>query len=420
MAIAGLALFAVVMFRVALSPSQYLLTSDNNISMMPSLKGILPQGFFSHWVDNILVGASSTRVPFSWSYVFLWLMPAKFGFNWIYAVDVLLASVFLALFLRFAGLHWSAVALGLLTAFWVGSNLTLIYAGHMGKFGSLMFAAAGLYGVRQTFNSDQPWLWSIVTGGALGCMFMEQPDVALFFGMFLGAYALFLAVRLALKGNRLKGFVLLISMGGVALMISGATLLDNYVRNISAVDVMQKDDPRQKWEFVTQWSWPPEESIDFIAPGYTGWRSGDQDGPYWGRMGRSAGWEQTRAGFMNFKLESQYLGILPLGFAILAFIALGLKAFPGGCSAGAERITSARLEVIFWGSAALIALLLSFGKFFPLFELFYQLPVVASIRNPNKFLQIFQLTLGILSAYGLQSVLTAAEAADAVVQKRKS
>ena len=64
-----------------------------------------------------------------------------------------------------------------------------------------------------------------------------------------------------------------------------------------------------------------------------------------------------------------------------------------------------RAEIIFWGCAAVITLMLAFGKFFPLYALFYKLPFVNSIRNPNKFLQVFQLTLGILAAYGLDGML---------------
>ncbi|MEI8190900.1 MAG: hypothetical protein WCI75_14390, partial [candidate division NC10 bacterium] len=68
--------------------------------------------------------------------------------------------------------------------------------------------------------------------------------------------------------------------------------------------------------------------------------------------------------------------------------------------------TEWRREIIFWTIAAAIALLLSFGKYFPLYALFYKLPLVSSIRNPNKFLQVFQMALGILAAYGFQALLT--------------
>lgn len=197
-------------------------------------------------------------------------------------------------------------------------------------------------------------------------------------------------------------------------------MLSGYESNVKGTVSMQTGSAQEKWEFVTQWSWPPEECIDFIAPGYMGWRSGEPEGPYWGRMGRSAGWEQTRQGFMNFKLENMYLGIIPVLLALFAVLmtimgkesqftvdapspASGVRC-PASTSPwpfAAER----RAEVIFWSCVAAITLLLAFGKFFPLYALFYKLPFVNSIRNPNKFLQIFQLALGILAAYGLDGIL---------------
>ena len=63
-----------------------------------------------------------------------------------------------------------------------------------------------------------------------------------------------------------------------------------------------------------------------------------------------------------------------------------------------------RAEILFWGGASLVALLLAFGKYFPLYSLFYKLPVVDTIRNPNKFLQVFQMALAILTAYGVDRV----------------
>ena len=61
------------------------------------------------------------------------------------------------------------------------------------------------------------------------------------------------------------------------------------------------------------------------------------------------------------------------------------------------------LPAFFW--ASFVALLLSFGKYFPLYRLFYMLPMVSSIRNPNKFLQVFQIAAGILAAGGLDVIL---------------
>ena len=305
-----------------------------------------------------------------------------------------------------------AIIVGAIAAFWVGSNFTLTYAGHMGKFAAVMFAAAALCGIRKTFESNRPWLWSMVTGGFIGFMLLEQQDVALFFGIFLGAYALFRAVLMFRQKAGFKCFLILIPMGIIALIMSSATLMASYIQNVSAVAVQQEENSSQKWEFTTQWSWPPEESIDFVAPGYMGWRSGEAEGPYWGRMGRTAGWEKTGQGFMNFKLENMYFGAIPMllalfaaWVAILSMISHHRFSWPkdrqvDGAGRAGDDWQSARMEMLFWFSVAGITLLLSFGKYFPLYELFYQLPVVSNIRNPNKFLQVFQLAVGILAAYG--------------------
>ncbi len=65
------------------------------------------------------------------------------------------------------------------------------------------------------------------------------------------------------------------------------------------------------------------------------------------------------------------------------------------------------MEILFWGTVAVVTLLLAYGKYFPLYALFYKLPLVNNIRNPNKFLQVFQMALAILAAYGLDIALRA-------------
>jgi hypothetical protein len=95
---------------------------------------------------------------------------------------------------------------------------------------------------------------------------------------------------------------------------------------------------------------------------------------------------------MNFMMESAYIGLIPVAFALFALFSC--------------RRSKYRAEILFWGGAALVALLLAFGKHTPLYSLFYQLPVVNNIRNPNKFLQIFQVALAILTAYGVDALFS--------------
>ena len=53
--------------------------------------------------------------------------------------------------------------------------------------------------------------------------------------------------------------------------------------------------------------------------------------------------------------------------------------------------------VLFWGSAAVLALGLAMGRYSWLYEGFFQIPIFNNIRAPIKFLDNMQIALGILA-----------------------
>ncbi len=400
-------LVAVLLFHDVLGGG-VLFTTDDSIGPLAIRKAGLPDKFFSAWSDYLLFGVGSYQLM-TWTYLWLWLLPLEFFTNWIHAIDLWFASMFLLVFLRRKGLSLPACLIAGLTAFWLGQNFTLTYAGHIGKFGVLVFASMFLVLADKAVESRK-LPWAVLAGGALGGMFLEQSDVALFCALFLGPYAVYQCWKYYQK-DWMQYVRIVCPMVAVGVLIASHSLLSGYNVAVKGVSVQNEKSPKEKWEFTTQWSWPPEESIDFIAPGFMGWRSGEPKGPYWGRMGRSAGWEQSRQGFQNFKLENHYMGLIPVFLALLA----GALAFTSGKNKalwGGEN-TLDRRDALFWMAVTSIALLLSFGKYFPLYRIIYQFPMISSIRNPNKFLHIFQMALGILSAYGLDLLLRSAKPSDA-------
>jgi len=392
--VAGFVLFALWMFRPVWGADIYLFATDDNIGVARYWKDNLPQAFVGAWQDAVLVGLPTLRT-INWTSTMLWLLPVEVYKDWLPAITCTLGSLFLALYLRRRGMGWAACAMGALTAFWIGTNFTLLYSGHTPKFGVLMFSS--LFLLLYDLAMDRASVaWATLAGGAFGMMFLEQPDMGLFFAVILGPYALcacWTTYRVALT----TALRLLLPLFSVALLLSVHPLLSGYRTFAEEVGQTRRQDPLQHWEFLTQWSWPPLESIDFLAPGFTGWRSHEPDGPYWGCMGRSAGWTpENNQGFRNFKLENHYLGAIPLGFLALALWMAVARRRSGE--------TSSR-EVLVWGVLALIAFLLACGKFLPFYRPFSLLPAVSSIRNPNKLLQVLQLMMGILAAYGLDALL---------------
>jgi hypothetical protein len=386
----GFLILTLLVFREVIPPSALLNTTDDNVGSIAFRKNILPQAWFGAWNDLELLGQSS-MMPINGTNMLMALLPARFFNDWINAFDLLVGSLFLTLFLRRRGLDWAPSVLGALTGYWLASNFTLVYAGHIGKFGILMWSAIYLW-LADHMLEKKSWPLSILTGGALGMLFLEQPDVGLFFALVLGPYVFFRLLH-AHRDNLPMLARLLLPLLLVSFLLAVHPLLGGYRTAVVGVATMEETS-EDKWNFVTQWSWPPEETIDFIAPGYTGWRSGEPAGPYVGRMGRSPDWDETKQGFPNFKLENQYIGAIPVMMALFAIV-LAWKRRRDGMSP----------EVLFWAAAACFTLLLAFGKYFFLYRIFYMLPMVSSIRNPNKFLQIFQLAFAILAAYGLHGAL---------------
>lgn len=341
----------------------------------------------SNWHSSVLFG-----IPYGGVVQFATLLKGTMeGVLWnntVYGLACLLGSL---AFLRGVSNRISGwgVICGALAAFWLGSNFTLLIAGHNFKSYVVLFFVGSLLPASRAASGSIPF--ALIWGSCVGLMFAQQPDVAMFFALFAGAYMVFRLWRQ--QGFKpLKWLKVLAPAVVVALLIASGQLLSGYLYAVKGASQMQTENKQAKWDYVTQWSFPPEEMIAFVAPGYTGWRSGEPEGPYWGRMGRSPGWEQTKQGFQNFKLENTYLGMIPVAFALFALFSC--------------RRSKHRAEILFWGAAAVVALLLSFGKFFPLYALFYKLPVVNNIRNPNKFLQVFQVCLAILTAYGFDALFS--------------
>lgn len=376
-----LILYTLLMFRVVWPADQVIHSTDYNYGLMSMYKAEMPESLFSGFQRGFPLLGRAGHMPPTWTNLTLALLPVDTYMAWIYGINLLLASAFLIGFLRLRGFDWLPCLFGALTAFWLGSNLTLIYPGHLEKYGVLLFASASLYCLEQTLQT-RSIRWSILSGGSLGWMFMHQADLALFFGFLLGAYYLCGIPRRFKTVVRLS--LPMLAVASLFVWESYHTSMETQVRNVA---VLQEGSPEEKWEFATQWSWPPRESLDLIAPGYWGWMSFHARVPYHGEMGQSPEWAEQQQGFPNFKLESQYLGILPLALCIIAWRGIRKK------------------QRLFWSLALGVSFILACGHYTPIYRLFFQLPLVSSIRNPNKFLQVFQLTVGILSAYGLQTLL---------------
>jgi hypothetical protein len=139
------------------------------------------------------------------------------------------------------------------------------------------------------------------------------------------------------------------------------------------------------YEYATNWSFSPEETLTFLIPNYFGFGKlefkpkGSTDGqmiqPYWGQM--------------PFTDAANYMGIGVLALAIIGILAYRKEIF-----------------IHYLIVLALLSLFLSFGKNFPLvFDLFYyNLPGFNNFRAPMMALCVMQFAVPILFGYGLSAL----------------
>lgn len=387
-----IAIFGLIVYREAIPPGSVLFTTDDNIGAIALRKSTIPHAFAGGWDDSIAAG-QPINTPVSSTNLLLWMMSPRFFVNWIHWIDLVAGSWFLMLFLRLRGISWMASVLAALLGCWLGSTFFLTYAGHIGKFGVVMFAGIYLYLVERAVR-EKSALYGILSGAAMAGMFIEQSDSALFFALVLGPYAVFRGWQ-EWRFNLFSHIRVIVPLLVVTAMISFHAVYSAYTffRLDKPVEGAESQSWQELWDYCTQWSWPPSESIEFIAPGYLGWRSGEQSGPYWGALGRHPQWRpEFGPNGMNFKLETFYKGVLPIMFLALG-IYMSLFRKRGG--------NMDRESMIFWTTAMAVTFILACGKYLPLYRLFFELPGISSIRNPVKFMQITQIAMAIIAAYGM-------------------
>ena len=387
-------LLALLTFRCAWGAEMTIASSDVNLGGLAFRKQMgwdLFSGFFS---GRPLFGYAN----YSISLFNLWvqLIPIHSFLEWFYAGVLMVGSLAMVWFLRLWSLSWPASIVGALVGFWVNSIL-LASAGHVYKMEVLAFSMVSLVfiekGVRAVSARGHIG-YGLLAGVSVGLMMLEQQDVALLAGLFLAPYAFLRLIQVKIGWARSALFLGL--LGVVGLLVSGPVLLKSYDQNIRQAASVQGE-KSAKWDYITQWSLVPGEWPDLIALGWSGWSSFDTKAPYWGRVGQTADYSKTGEGFRNFRLESNYIGLMPF---LLALFGVASVCRRGRCAH--------RGMVLFWGSAAVFALGLAMGRYSWLYEGFFQIPIFNNIRAPIKFLDNMQIALGILAGFGVDALRSSA------------
>lgn len=203
-----------------------------------------------------------------------------------------------------------------------------------------------------------------------------------------------------LKNNIIKSFGITIGVGVLALLMS----FDTYSQILeykpystrgtkSITEIQNPNTPSQNnsYEYATNWSFSPEEVMTFIVPSFYGFGKST----YKGELTQNQEVEvNTYFGQMPFVDTAMYMGIIVFALALFALITRRKEPL-----------------VQFLGIVAILFLILSFGKNFPLlYNLFYYyFPQFDNFRAPSMILHVLQIVFPILAGLGLMKIISSRE-----------
>ena len=256
--------------------------------------------------------------------------------------------------------------------------------------GAAFLAVAALHGSLGRYGA----LKAVVAGLALGFGISEGGDNGAIFAIVAGSYGFYRALAGAgtwpARAGRGAGRVILAALFAV---LFAAQMLNLFVSTaVQGVVGMAEDGatPEQKWDFATQGSLHPKETLRVVIPGLYGYRmDAEHGGTYWGRVGESL----ASPGTSRHSGAGEHAGVVVVLLALWALV--HSVRGPAGAFTELERRC-----VWFWGGAAAVCLLLAWGKWGPFYRLLYALPYFNAVRLPLKWMQPFHLSVLILFGFG--------------------
>jgi hypothetical protein len=302
--------------------------------------------------------------------------PPWMGFGLESALEVALSGLGMCLLLRRFGLGVGSALLGALAFQLSGTQLSLLYAGHINNSKAIAAIPWVFWGVLKGWEERRRLGWGLAGAAlawqvlGLGLQIFAYTLIALL------AFAAWLAWARPAEGELPRAAWSRAAWGilvcGVAAFCLAAPQL---LPSLRYKPYSWREE--FSYEQFISWSFHPKEALTWIVPGYFGWR------------------EPWYHGDWPFCLTTEYFGLLPWA---LAFAAL----------AAAWRSESWRRRLrrpeAFFLLLAVFSFLAGIGRHFPLHHLFYHLPVYNGFRTWTRFLCLLTFSVAVLAGFGWEAL----------------
>ncbi len=294
-----------------------------------------------------------------------------------------LAGVFMFVLARFLGFGRMIALVAAVSFMFCNFFVASVAAGHGGKVRTIAYIPLVVWTVLRFFGKRKTMNWSLMAF-VMGLFFTDPGHTQIVYYGFLvvGIYCVYYGIdhfqsdRLGiLKSGAGLGAAMLLGLGFGALTYFSQYVYSSVTMRTVPPAFAEAGETAagsgMTFDYITNWSFHPLESVTFFIPTFFGLES-----PYY--------W-----GWMTFTSSAFYFGLLPVVAAVLAVI---------------YRRRTLMVKVLL--TAALLSWLISFGRFFePFFKLMLAvLPYFDKFRVPSMILSIFAFSVCLLACYGLDFV----------------
>jgi hypothetical protein len=307
------------------------------------------------------------------------ILPLYKALGWKLILTVVFAGIFTFYCMRFFGFSRGISLIGALAYMFSANLVSWVYAGHDGRMYVTSLLPLNFLFLEKSLRSRK-LIHFILFGGTIGLLILaNHPQLAYFAMWGLGLYFLFNLIWDYKDNKKIARLIKPVVYFAVALLLGLALSL---VQILPTYIYVNKYSPRAEggkgYEFATSWSFHPEELVSQFVPEFAGLNL-ETENSYWGRN--------------PFKINSDYGGIVPLLFAIMALILVRNR------------------KVWFFSGLGLLALIYSLGAHTPLFRLFYHfVPQVKNFRAPGLILFLLVFSILVLAVFGVEKIIQLNEA----------
>ena len=394
---------ALVLHELWLDPALVLAFNDGNIEGVLSPIFSYPDSLTRIWDEHFYFGRGDVGVGLA-GFAVLETLAGPYGYRrWVTLLVVALVAAVGFWLTRQMGRSRPAACVAGVFLGLCGWTTTGPLSGLLGRPLTLMWAALALGLIERTERAGpRPWRWKLtgyaLAGGAIGLAVTETADIGAFFALAFAAWWFLAPDRGRHEWRRqLLLFAVLVAVSGLA---AGHMLVKMSSTELASSLAVERGtggrSAEASWDWATQWSLPASETLSLAVPGFHGASSRSDDAPYWGRLGRTPGWQPGSPGWRHFKLNGYFIGTAA---AALLFL-LAFEVLLGRALERQERRRAGLALIFIVGTLAL-----AWGRYFIVYRGFHALPFMDAIRNPEKWLGPMALFTAVALGYAADVVI---------------